>query len=166
MLKPNAQFNKITDISADFLKKNNIKGLILDLDNTLIDTKHNFLEGAEEWIAEMKSAKIKICIATNSIKKEKTQKLADIIDVPYVSLSLKPLKRGVKKAIKILELNNEEIAEIGDQLFTDVWVSNRMKFYSILTKPISADRFKIDKIKRKIEKWYLMRIKTKEQEEV
>ena len=166
MLKPDAQFNKITDISIEFLKSKNIKGLILDLDNTLIDTKHIFLDGIEEWVSMVKDADIKICIATNSLKKEKIKELSGKLDIPYVYMSLKPLKRGLKKAIKILQLKNTEIAEIGDQLFTDVLVSNRMKLFSILTSPISEDRFKIDKLKRKIEKWVLSRTHTKEQEEV
>ncbi len=155
MLKPDACFNKITDIEVSFLKENSIKGLILDLDNTLIDLEHNFIEGIKDWIDNIKDNNIKICIATNSISKNKIANLAEQLDVPYVYVSLKPLKFGLKKAIKILELKNNEIAEIGDQLFTDVWVSNRMHIYSILTKPVSKDRFKIDKLKRKIEKWYL-----------
>ena len=155
MLKPDACFDKITDIETSFLKDNRIKGLILDLDNTLIDNEHNFIDGIKEWIQSVKENDIKICIATNSISKSKISNLAEQIDVPYVYVSLKPLKFGLKKAMKILELKNNEIAEIGDQLFTDVWVSNRMHIYSILTKPVSRDRFKIDKLKRKVEKWYL-----------
>ena len=155
MLKPDACFNKNTDIEVSFLKENSIKGLSLDLDNTLIDLEHNFIEGIKDWIDNIKDNNIKICIATNSISKNKIAYLAEQLDVPYVYVSLKPLKFGLKKAIKILELKNNEIAEIGDQLFTDVWLSNRMHIYSILTKPVSKDRFKIDKLKRKIEKWYL-----------
>ena len=72
---------------------------------------------------------------------------------------MKPFKRGIKKAICVLDEKEENIAEIGDQLFTDVWVSNRMKLFSILTNPISRDRFKLDIIKRRIEKWYLSKQK-------
>ena len=159
MLKPDARFRKITEIDIDFLKKHNIKGLILDLDNTLIDSKHRFIKGLKGWMEEVKNSGIKICIATNGISKEKIEKLAKELDIPYVYISMKPLKIGIWKARKLLNLKNEEIAEIGDQLFTDVWVSNRMKMFSILTEPVSDDRLKANKLKRKIEKWYLSRLK-------
>lgn len=157
MLRPDAQFKRITDIEPEFFKDRNIKGLILDLDNTLIDSQHRFIKGLKDWILNIKNNDIKICIATNSIKKEKIASLAKQLDIPYVYISLKPLKYGIRKAKDILELENSEIAEIGDQLFTDVWVSKRMKLFSVLTEPVSNDRFKVDKIKRKIEKWYLSR---------
>ena len=157
MIKPDAQFEKITDIKIEFLKEYKIKGIILDLDSTLIDLDGNFLEGIIDWIKKIKKSNIKLCIATNSISKEKISKLSKKLDVPYVYKSFKPSKKGIKQAIKILHINNSNIAEVGDQLFTDVWVSNRMNLFSILTKPIAKDRFKIDKLKRKIEQWYLSR---------
>ena len=43
MLKPDAEFNSIIDVKVDFLKKNNIKGLILDVDNTLIEVEIRFV---------------------------------------------------------------------------------------------------------------------------
>ena len=75
---------------------------------------------------------------------------------------LNQLNGGLKKAKKILNIeNNENIAEIGDQLFTDVIAANRMKMFSILTKPISEEKVKINNIKRKLEKKVLEREKRK-----
>ena len=155
MIKPNAHFNKITDINVSFLKENNIEGVILDVDNTLIDMSKKTLDGIEQWIKTMKKSNIKFCIASNSINKEKVSKIAKKLDIPFVYISVKPFKRGIKKAIEILNIEPKHIAEIGDQLFTDVWVSNRTGLFSILTKPISEEKFKLGKLKRKVEKWYL-----------
>ena len=157
MLKPKAQFDKITDINVKFLKENNIKAVILDVDNTLMDLDRKPLENIKKWIDSLKKENIKICIASNSIKKGKISKIAKIIDVPYIYFSTKPLKRGLKKAAKILEEENKNIAEIGDQLFTDVVGANRMKMFSILTKPISEEKTKLGALKRKIEKIFLKR---------
>lgn len=155
MFKPDARFKKITDIEIDFFKKKNIKGIILDLDNTLIKSDGNLLDGIEKWIQSIKKSNIKLCIATNSINLQKIKEKAEKLEIPFVYKSCKPSKYGMKKAIKILGIKEEYIAEIGDQLFTDVCVSNRMKIFSILTEPISKDRFMIDKLKRKVEKWIL-----------
>ena len=54
--KPDAIFNKITEIKAEFLKENNIKGIILDVDNTLITLDGEKLEGINQWVRDMKNA--------------------------------------------------------------------------------------------------------------
>lgn len=149
---PKLQVKRVTNITIDVLKQNNIKAVILDVDNTLIDLDRKPLEGIENWINVLKKNDVKICIASNSMKKEKIEKIAKMLDVRYVYFSTKPLKRGLKKARAILGVDNENIAEVGDQIFTDVLAANRMKMFSILTEPISEEKVKINKLKRKIEK--------------
>ena len=161
MLKPKAQFDKVTDITVDFLRKNNIKAVILDVDNTLMDLDRKPLKNVEKWVDSLKNEKIKICIASNSIKKGKISKMAKKLDLPFIYFSTKPLKRGLKKAKNIVQEKNENIAEIGDQLFTDVLGANRMKMFSILTKPISGEKTKLGALKRKIEKIYLKKANEK-----
>ena len=153
LLTPNMQVRKITDITIEMLRKNNIKGMILDVDNTLIDLDRVPLEGIKEWIDNMKNEGIKFCIASNSLKKDKIEKVAKMLDIPYVHFSAKPTKIGLKKAKQILGIeNSENIAEVGDQLFTDVLGTNRMKMFSILTEPICEEKVKINNLKRKLEK--------------
>ena len=160
LLTPNMQVRKITDISIEMLKENNIKGMILDVDNTLIDLNRVPLEGIKEWIDNMKNEGIKFCIASNSLKKDKIEKVAKMLDIPYVHFSAKPTKIGLKKAKQILGIeNSKNIAEVGDQLFTDVLGTNRMKMFSILTEPLCEEKVKINNLKRKLEKRVLRRNK-------
>ena len=154
MIKPNAEFDIITDITIDFLKGNNIKGLILDVDNTLIDLSRNKIEGLDDWINSMIESGIKIAIVSNGRKKRQIELLTNKHGLIYVFFALKPFKRGIKKARKELDLCYNEIAEIGDQLFTDVCVSNKVKMFSILTKPVEMEKSFIPRIKRKIENGY------------
>ena len=162
LLTPNMQVRKITDITIETLRENNIKGMILDVDNTLIDLDRVPLEGIKEWIDNMKNEGIKFCIASNSLKKDKIEKVAKMLDIPYVHFSVKPTKIGLKKAKKILGVeNNENIAEVGDQLFTDVLGTNRMKMFSILTEPLCEEKVKINNLKRKLEKRVLKSQKSK-----
>ena len=159
LLKPDMRVDKITDITIEMLKSNNIKAVILDSDNTLIDLNKNPLDGIKEWINEMKKNGIKFCILSNSIKKKKVESVSKMLDIPYIFFSVKPTKYGFIKAKKILGIKeNQYIAEIGDQLFTDVLGTNRMKMFSILTKPICEEKVKINNIKRKIEKKILEKV--------
>lgn len=153
LLTPNMQVRKITDITTEMLKENNIKGMILDVDNTLIDLDRVPLVGIKEWMDNMKNEGIKFCIASNSLKKDKIEKVAKMLDIPYVHFSAKPTKIGLKKAKQILGIeDSKNIAEVGDQLFTDVLGTNRMKMFSILTEPLCEEKVKINNLKRKLEK--------------
>ena len=159
LLKPDMRVDKITDITIEMLKSNNIKAVILDSDNTLIDLNKNPLDGIKEWINEMKKNGIKFCILSNSIKKKKVESVSKMLDIPYIFFSVKTTKYGFIKEKKILGIKeNQNIAEIGDQLFTDVLGTNRMKMFSILTKPICEEKVKINNIKRKIEKKILEKV--------
>ena len=88
MIKPNAEFDIITDITIDFLKENNIKGLILDVDNTLIDLSRNKIEGLDDWINSMIESGIKIAIVSNGRKKKQIELLTKKHGLIYVFMSL------------------------------------------------------------------------------
>jgi HAD phosphatase, family IIIA len=157
MIKPNAEFDIITDIGVDLLKENNIKGLILDVDNTLIDLSKNKIDGLDDWIDSIIKSGIKIAVVSNGRKKKQIDLLTKKHGLIYVFFALKPFKSGIKKAKKELNLCYNEIAEIGDQIFTDVWVSNRTKMFSILTKPVEMEKSFLQKFKRKVEDLYKAR---------
>ena len=148
---PKSYFEKVTDISPEFLKENKIQGLILDVDNTLIDFDRNLLKGIDDWYKKMRENNIKCMILSNSNKQDKIKMVADSIGIPYIFFSTKPLKRGFIKAQKELELPNENIAVVGDQIFTDVIGANRCKMFSILVKPIAEKDIWITLLKRPIE---------------
>lgn len=150
---PKGYFNKVSEISLEYLKENNIKGLILDVDNTLIDYYKNISEKTINWANNLKQNGIKMCILSNSNKKEKVKEVASRLGLEYSYFGMKPLKRGFKKAKKMLGLENNEIAAIGDQIFTDVIGSNRMKMFSILVEPIEEKDIFVTLIKRPIENY-------------
>lgn len=150
---PKGYFNKVPEISLEYLKENNIKGLILDLDNTLIDYYRNISEETINWANNLKENGIRMCILSNSNKKEKVKEVAGKLGLEYSYFGMKPLKRGFKKAKKMLKLENNEIAAVGDQIFTDVIGSNRMKMFSILVEPIKEKDIFITLLKRPIENY-------------
>lgn len=162
-LYPKLYLENILQINYELLEKNNIKGLILDMDNTIIDYNKNILEGAKKWCEDLKEKNIKLIIVSNSNKKEKLEKTSKELDIPYIMFAKKPFKKGLLKASKTLQLNPENIATVGDQIFTDVLGGNRCKMFSILVKPIDEKDVFLTVIKRPLEnlviKKYLKSIK-------
>lgn len=151
ILYPNIYLNNVKEITYEMLTKNNIKGLILDVDNTLIDYYKNMPSGVDKWCKNLKDKNIKFCIASNSNNKKKIKEVATRLDIPYISFANKPLKRGLNKAKKIIGYKESEIAVVGDQIFTDVLGANRCKMFSILVDPIKEKDMLVTIIKRPIE---------------
>ncbi len=148
---PDLYLNSVIDINATLLKKNKLEALILDVDNTLIDYYKNLIDGAEDWCENLKSEGIKCIILSNSNKKEKVETVAKKLGIKYVMFAKKPLKSGFKKALEKLEMKPEQVAVVGDQIFTDVVGAKRMKMFSILVKQVGEKDIFITKVKRPIE---------------
>lgn len=164
ILYPRLYLQNVTKITYEMLKENNIRGLLLDVDNTLIDYDKKILDGVEDWIKQLKEKEIKFCILSNTNQKQKVENVARKLDIPYIFFAKKPLKSGFHKARKKLELEQQEIAVVGDQIFTDVLGANRCRMFSILVEPINAKDIFITKIKRPIEEFIIKNyLKTKEE---
>lgn len=162
ILYPKIYLKDVKEITIELLDKNDIKGLILDVDNTLIDFDKNILSNLDAWSNEMKKNNIKMCILSNTNKIEKVRKVADFLNIPFINFAKKPSKKGFFKAKQILNLEEKNIAVVGDQILTDVWGGNRCKMYTILTKPIDKRDILLTKIKRPIERVVINRYLKKE----
>ena len=154
---PDEYINSVKDITTEFIQKNNLKGLILDVDNTLIDYYKKMPEGVVEWAEQLKSYGIKLYILSNSNKKEKVEKVANQLKIEYIYFAKKPLKTGFLKIKKIMNLQNENIGVVGDQILTDIVGANRCKMFSILVKPINEKDIFVTKFNRFFEKIVLKR---------
>ena len=152
-LYPKMFLKNAKEITYEMLEENGILGVILDVDNTLIDYYKNMLEGIEDWCNNLKQRGIKFCIVSNSNKKEKVSMVAKKLDIPYIYFAKKPLKNGLKRAAKIMEIENKNVAVVGDQIFTDVLGANRTGMYSILVEPIEEKDIFITVVKRPIENY-------------
>lgn len=154
---PSFAVDSIKDISKELLDKNNIKGLILDIDNTLVPNHvAEADDNAVKWIEEMKASNFKICIVSNASKK-RVVKFNDRLKLYAVHRALKPGTRAFEKAGRMMDFKNKNIAVIGDQIFTDIYGGNRVGMFTILVKPIDSREGKLVRFKRIIEKRILER---------
>ena len=151
ILYPKANFNNVREIDIKFLQKNNIKALILDVDNTLIDYDKNLEPETIRWAENLKKQGIKLYILSNTNKKEKVKTVAEKLNIEYEYFAKKPLKSGFKKVQEKLQEQPENIGVVGDQIFTDVVGGNRCKMFTILVEPIAEKDIWITRLKRPIE---------------
>ena len=138
---PKSYFKNILEIDMNFIEKNNIKAILLDIDNTMIDTDNNILEGLEDWVEEAKKHGIKFCILSNTNKKKKAEKMSKKLEVPYIYFAKKPFKFGFNRAKKIVQENSH--------------------MYSILVEPLAEKDIFVTRFNRLIERQILKKYKQK-----
>lgn len=151
ILYPKAYFNNVREICYEFLKENNINAVVLDVDNTLIDYDRNLPEETIIWANELKQKGIKLYILSNTNKKEKVETVSKKMGIPYIGFAKKPLKGGFRKVKKLLDEDYQNIAVVGDQIFTDVLGANRCNMFAILVEPVGKKDMILTKVKRPIE---------------
>lgn len=163
IFRPTYVFKSVTDISFEFLKKNSIRGLMLDLDNTL--TTHNNPQPADkvtDWIESMKSNGIKLMIVSNN-NAQRVSPFSESLKLPFVASGRKPLSSGFNRAQMIMKIPFAEIAIVGDQIFTDILGANLRRVRTIYVHPIELEKSFLFKLKRMLERPFLRKIKiTKE----
>ena len=157
LLLPDQQLNDIFEIDTAYLKSIGIKGLITDMDNTLVAwSDRNCHPRLAEWFARLKSRGFKLFIISNNSRDSGGQ-LALELDIPAIFYAVKPRKRAFQQALENMELTPEEVAVIGDQIFTDVFGGNRLGLHTILVTPISEKEFIWTKLMRMLERLVLGR---------
>ncbi len=165
-LIPTYYYNSIYDIDYQKLYDNGIRLILTDLDNTLISYKESMPnDDLKNIIIKLKNMGFEIIIVSNSSKGLRAKKFAEILDLKYTKMSLKPLKRGINKAIKKLasrKYSKDEIILFGDQLMTDIFGANRAKISSVLVKAVDKQTDILPtRINRKLEIHFLKKIRRK-----
>lgn len=151
LFKPTIWVKNVFVINEDFLNERSIKGLILDLDNTLsMHGSPAAEEGVTEWLSEMRRLKIKMLVVSNNTNK-RVRPLAKELGLSYIAWGCKPLPFGIKKAAKVMKLPKKNLAVVGDQIFTDIMGGNLSGITTILVEPFYLEKGLGFKIKRKIE---------------
>jgi len=152
---PNKHVESIFEIDPQFLQSINKKGVLVDLDNTLVpwDVAHA-PENVLAWLKEMEEANIKVTIFSNN-NKDRVSLFADPIKTPYIFRAKKPLSRAFRVVQKEMGLSADDMVVIGDQLLTDILGGNRAKVYTILVVPIVQSDAWITKFNRRLERLIL-----------
>ncbi|MBO5248430.1 MAG: YqeG family HAD IIIA-type phosphatase [Clostridia bacterium] len=148
---PSVRLRRYTQLTPALLREMGIRGIITDLDDTLA-ARNVFLpdEEVSAWITGLTEAGIKVCIVSNNHKK-RTQAFSEPLEIPYFYEALKPSKKAILKALDVLDLPLQEVALLGDQLFTDMTAATRCKIKGILVDPVGSYGGWFVHFKRKLE---------------
>jgi HAD superfamily phosphatase (TIGR01668 family) len=125
----------VHSITTTIMETHGLRGLILDVDNTLIgDDEADVSVEVRAWVELMRS-QYPIWLASNNFSDRRIQKVADSLQLPYRSRAGKPSRRVVRQVLEAIELPANQVAMVGDRLFTDTIVGNRLGLFTILVQP-------------------------------
>ena len=148
---PDLYQKSIYDINYKKLKKEGIRCLLFDLDNTCVPFH---VKVADEKLKilfdKLKRMGFTVIIFSNSPDR-RLRRFSDL-GVDYNALSLKPISYSFYKVLRNYGFDKEEVCIIGDQLFTDIYGGNKVGIKTCLVEPLSDEDLTFTKVTRYFEK--------------
>lgn len=139
--------------SIDFkaLYEDGYRGIIFDIDNTLVPHGFDADERSIALIEQLKKSGFGVCLLSNN-KQERVERFNREVNVKYIYNAHKPSRKNYQKAMELMGTSLENTLFVGDQLFTDVYGAKRIGLYNILVKPINPKEEIQIVLKRYLEK--------------
>ena len=135
MFYPDEYLDSTYEIDFDLLYKKGYRGVIFDIDNTLVPHGAPADARAEALFSHLKSIGFSCCLLSNN-QRPRVDLFNKNIGVNFIEDAHKPSVKSYQKAMKMMGTDTENTLFVGDQLFTDVFGARRTGIHSILVKPI------------------------------
>ena len=132
---PDVVMDSAYDIEYERLYSEGYRGIIFDIDNTLVPHGAPADERAIALFERLKSIGYRVVLLSNN-KEPRVKMFNDVVKVSYIYKAGKPGRGGYQKAMAMMGTTAENTFFVGDQLFTDVWGAKRVGMKNFLTKPI------------------------------
>jgi HAD superfamily phosphatase (TIGR01668 family) len=133
---PTAYFHSIYSIDFDLLYRRGFRGLILDIDNTLVPHDAKADRRAREFMEYVHDLGFDTCFLSNN-KRERVLPFARACRSSFICKAGKPAPRAYYRAMRRMMTDRTDTLVIGDQIVTDIWGANMAGIPSILLDPIN-----------------------------
>lgn len=151
MFYPDGYFNSSYDIDYKKEYENGIRGVLFDIDNTLVEHNQDATEKSDKFLAQLQEMGMQVCLISNN-QKERVDRFNKNAKVNAIYNAHKPSRKSYLKAMELMGTNKESTLFVGDQLFTDVYGAKRTGIKSYMVKQIAKHEEIQIVFKRKLEK--------------
>ena len=148
---PDCYMNSTYEIDFDAYFEKGYRGVIFDIDNTLVPHGAPADERSKKLFAHLKELGYKVVLLSNN-KEPRVKMFNDAVKVSYIFRANKPSVKNYVKAMEMMGTNKGNTLFVGDQLFTDVWGAKRTGIHNVLVKPIDKKEEIQIVLKRYLEK--------------
>lgn len=132
---PDAYMDSTYVIDFEKLYKEGIRGVIFDIDNTLVPHGAPADERAIRLFARLRSIGLDYCLISNN-QLPRVKPFADAVQAKFVEDAHKPSRKNYLKAMKLMHVDLDSCIFVGDQIFTDVYGAKRCGMRTVLVKPL------------------------------
>lgn len=148
---PDVKLKSISEIDLDDLKSQGIKGIIMDLDDTLLpsDLKAN-KEVIDKWLFKAKN-EFSLFVVSNNSRPDYVKKFCEKFDIPYIARATKPRSKHIIRALTEMNLGFKSVIIVGDRVTTDIFVGKRLGIKAFLVAPLTESPSFFQKLVYKIE---------------
>ncbi len=122
-------------INYQELYNKGFRGLLFDIDNTLVKHGEDATKEAIALFKQLKKLGFRLCLISNN-QVERVERFNKDIQVQYIYNAHKPSRKNYLKAMELMGTDVSNTMFIGDQLFTDVYGASRAGMHNILVEPI------------------------------
>lgn len=148
---PDAIQESTYEIDFEALQRQGIKGVLFDIDNTLVEHGADATPRAIALFRKLEQLGIKSCLISNN-KEERVLQFNKEIGTKYIYDAHKPSGKNYRKAMELMGTDLSNTIFVGDQLFTDVFGAKRIGMRNILVRPIDPKEEIQIVLKRYLEK--------------
>lgn len=111
----------LADINFDSLTASGIRGIILDLDNTIVSEDDRYLSPeAVSWVSQAKKLGFKLVILSNGKRRYRVEYWSQFLELIAINPAKKPFPASFRKAMKVMQLRSHAVVVIGDSRHTDI----------------------------------------------
>lgn len=132
---PEARYKSAYAVPYEKLYAAGIRGVIFDIDNTLVPPDAPADERSRELFRRLGEIGLRTCLVSNN-RAPRIAPLAAALGTQFVGKALKPRKYGYLRAMEIMGTEPESTISVGDQIFTDIWGANRIGMHTSLVEPM------------------------------
>jgi hypothetical protein len=140
LLQPDLWLNDtLLGLTPDLLRRHCLQGLVLDVDETIVPrTIKQLSDEVGPWMTAVKQVAPQIWLVSNNPSIARIERIAEVLDVPYIARAGKPSRHHLRRAVESINLPPEQVGMVGDRLFTDVLAGNRLGMFTVLVKPMPS----------------------------
>lgn len=136
-LIPDTYCPSVLDLDPGELAASGARGVLLDLDNTLLARGEEELSSeVTDWVNSLREHGLRVAIVSNS-NKERCARIAGELDVVLVRNAFKPFRRGLIRACAALGIACCDAVMVGDQCYTDILGANRTGMRSVMVDALN-----------------------------
>lgn len=155
LFRPRLILSHVTEVTPALLAAHGLRGVLLDLDNTLVEHgSYSDAHDVQAWAMDLSLAGVQLYLLSNATR-GRVQFWTGKLGFAGKGLASKPIPRNFRKAARRMGLPPQRVAMVGDQLFTDVLGGNLAGMFTVMVRPLADNALLHTRLARGVEKFVL-----------